>query len=141
MTTIVEAVAAELDLFADPVRHVGDGPEGVQDVLAALGWDFTSVAADDIAAIAGAGAAVAGTIDALVDGTSEPTDLGAVLTFLSSMAALATQLDDIAHALAGISFDPPQDAGDLAAETLGFLAARHLRVNHPGVYEAGCCCG
>jgi hypothetical protein len=135
MTTFAQAIVAELDLFADPVRRIADGPDGVQEVLGRLGWDFTSVAADDVAAIADAASAIVDAVQTLIDGTGEAADLAAILTLLDALRELAVQLDAVAEAIASIDLDPPPVLEDLAAEVMGFLFARYLREYRPVVYE------
>lgn len=135
MTALDQAIVGELGNFADPLRRMADGPGGVAEVLGRLGWDFTSVAEDEVAAISNAAGAIIDAVETLIDGTAAAADLGAILAVLDAVRDLAVQVDDIADTLAELDLDPAPAVGDLAGEVMSFLFARYLRTHRPVVYE------
>ena len=137
MTALDQAILGELDKFADPVRRMADGPDGVAEVLGRLGWEFTSLAEDEIAAMAGTAGAILDAVEALTDATTDAADLAAILAILDAVRDLAVQVDDIAGALADFDLDPAPTLGELTGEVMGFLFARYLRTHRPAAYEIG----
>ena len=134
MTALDRAILSELDRFADPLRRMAGGPDGVAAVLGRLGWDFTSVGADDVAALASAAQTIIDATDTLLDATADAADLTAIVALLDAVRDLAVQLDDIAGTLASLDLDPAPALGDVAGELMGYLVARYLATHHPPAY-------